>query len=309
MVSSGGQQLYTRAGAFGFDDAGNLTDPTGFVVQGFLADVTGAINVNGALESISLPLGQSIPPRRTETVVAGGNLSADGSAPVTNSVDVFDSIGLAHSLTVTYTPGALAADGSRTWDVAVAEKGQTGVLGTGTVRFTADGQRDPNTPPVTFTEPGGTGTVTLDPGQPGGLTSLTQFGGATSAAILSQDGAATGFLRSFAISDEGTVSGVFSNGATRALARLAVATFSNPGGLVKEGDNHLRADTNSGLASIGTAGTVGKGKLAAGALEMSNVDLAQEFTNLIVAQRGFQANSRIISASDELLQDLVNLKR
>jgi flagellar hook protein FlgE len=116
-------------------------------------------------------------------------------------------------------------------------------------------------------------------------------------------------LKSYAIGNDGTISGVFSDGNTRPLARIALATFSNPGGLVRDGDNHLRADVNSGAAQIGVPGDVGKGTLAVGALEMSNVDLAAEFTNLIIAQRGFQANSRIITASDEILQDLVNLKR
>ena len=310
VVRSGTEQLYTRAGAFGFDEGGRLTDPTGYLVQGYLTGPDGRVDVNGPLQDVVLPLGQAIPPTPTSTVTAGGNLSAAATNAVVTPIEVFDGVGSPHTLTITYTPGATAGDGSRTWNVSVSEKDVAGVLGTGTVRFGSNGVRDAGTPPITFRRPGnGGGTVTLDLGTPGSPQALTQFGGATSASALGQDGAATGYLRSFSISDDGTVSGVFSNGASKPLAQLALATFSNPGGLMKEGDNHLRADNNSGLAQIGTPNTVGKGKLAAGALEMSNVDLAQEFTNLIVAQRGFQANSRIITASDELLQDLVNLKR
>ena len=116
-------------------------------------------------------------------------------------------------------------------------------------------------------------------------------------------------LRTYSIGADGTVSGVYTDGSTAPLGQVALASFSNPGGLVREGDNHLREDVNSGVPQLGVPGAVGTGSLTAGALEMSNVDLAQEFTSLIIAQRGFQANSKIISASDELLQDLVNLKR
>ena len=105
------------------------------------------------------------------------------------------------------------------------------------------------------------------------------------------------------------MSGVFSNGVKEVLAQIAVATFNNPTGLTKDGDSTYGATINSGLAQIGTAGTGSRGAISAGVLEMSNVDLAQEFSNLIIAQRGFQANSRVITASDEVLQDLVNIKR
>jgi flagellar hook protein FlgE len=102
---------------------------------------------------------------------------------------------------------------------------------------------------------------------------------------------------------------VFSNGKTRPIGQVAMASFSNPVGLEKVGSSLYRTTVNSGLAQVGVPGAGGRGAVAGGTLEMSNVDLAQEFTNLIVAQRGFQANSRVITASDELLQDLVNLRR
>src|SRR5581483_54085 len=127
--------------------------------------------------------------------------------------------------------------------------------------------------------------------------------------ILSQHGAPAATLQSFTINPNGELVGVFSNGLKQTQAQLALANFNNPPGLEKVGDGLFRFTVNSGLAQVGVAGTGGLGTLQSGTVEMSNVDLAQEFTNLIVAQRGFQANSKVISASDEMLQDLVNLKR
>jgi flagellar hook protein FlgE len=118
-----------------------------------------------------------------------------------------------------------------------------------------------------------------------------------------------GSLESFSLGNDGTITGIYSNGLRQAIGQLAMASFNNPGGLEKAGNSSFRVGDNSGNAMVGQAGTGGRGVLNAGALEMSNVDLAEEFTGLIVAQRGFQANSRVITSSDEILQDLVNLKR
>jgi flagellar hook protein FlgE len=142
-----------------------------------------------------------------------------------------------------------------------------------------------------------------------GATPLTQFSGVNSLAATEQDGSAPGALQTFTISQDGVITGVFSNGRTQSIAQMAIATFSNPSGLEKLEGSMYRPSANSGLASIGQAGLAGRGTLAGGTLEMSNVDLAAEFTNLIVAQRGFQANTRVITASDEVLQDLVQMKR
>jgi flagellar hook protein FlgE len=141
------------------------------------------------------------------------------------------------------------------------------------------------------------------------LTALTGYAGVTTVAINSQDGRTAGTLESYTLSKDGTLIGSFSNGAKESIARIALANFVNPGGLEKAGSSGYRATINSGTAEYGTPGSAGLGSLAGGALEMSNVDLSQEFTNLIVAQRGFQANARIITTSDEVLQELTNLKR
>ena len=146
--------------------------------------------------------------------------------------------------------------------------------------------------------------VVLDGNSP-----LVQFGGSSSAESIDQNGNAIGFLTDFSIASNGTISGQFSNGETKVLAMIATATFNNPSGLIRAGETRFEASVNSGQPLIGEPGNGNRGMLSSGALEMSNVDLAQEFTNLIIAQRGFQANSRVITASDEVLADLVNLKR
>ncbi|HEX4776252.1 MAG TPA: flagellar hook protein FlgE [Acidimicrobiia bacterium] len=171
-------------------------------------------------------------------------------------------------------------------------------------------------PPITFTAAMNaamgtnfTAPLAVGVGTAGAPDALVQFAGANSFAALSQDGSAIGSLRSFSISNDGVVTGVFSNGRSQALGQVALATFNNPSGLEKAGDSMYRQSSDSGLPQVGTAASGGRGTLSSGTLEMSNVDLAQEFTQLIVAQRGFQANAKVITTSDEMLQDLVNLKR
>jgi len=138
---------------------------------------------------------------------------------------------------------------------------------------------------------------------------MTQYGASTDPFVLSNDGSETGSLRAFAIDASGIISGVFSNGETIDLGQLALANFANPNGLGAEGDTAFRETLASGDALVGQAGSAGRGLLAAGQLETSNVELGLEFTNLIIAQRGFQANSRVITTSDEMIQELVNLSR
>ena len=139
--------------------------------------------------------------------------------------------------------------------------------------------------------------------------SITQFADKSSTKITGQNGYNMGYLESFKIDQSGVITGVYTNGTRRVLGQVALATFTNPGGLEKEGENTYVVSNNSGDANIGASGTAGKGKIIAGALEMSNVDLAEQFTDMIVTQRGFQANSRTITTSDQMLQELLTLKR
>jgi flagellar hook protein FlgE len=137
---------------------------------------------------------------------------------------------------------------------------------------------------------------------------VTQFSGETTIANTDQDGYAAGVLQSFDISQDGIIVGNYSNGRARAIGQVALAVFTNPEGLERVAGS-WRSTANSGLAQVGTAGAGGRGLLSSGTLEMSNVDLAEEFTRLIIAQRGFQGNARVITTADEVLQEVVNLRR
>ncbi len=141
------------------------------------------------------------------------------------------------------------------------------------------------------------------------LDSMTQFDSSSSTKVYEQNGYGMGYMNDYRIDRSGIITGIFSNGNTRELGQIALGSFVNPGGLEKEGENNYRQTINSGLANIGYAGSAGKGSIIAGTLEMSNVDLAEQFTDMIVTQRGFQANSRTIQTSDQMLQEILTLKR
>jgi flagellar hook protein FlgE len=151
---------------------------------------------------------------------------------------------------------------------------------------------------------------TLNLGEVGGYTrAITQFAETSSTKVVEQDGYSMGYMDNFKIDQNGIITGVFSNGTNRVLGQVALASFANQGGLEKAGENTFVQSTNSGIANIGPARVAGKGKIQAGTLEMSNVDLADQFVDMIVTQRGFQANSRTIQTADQLLQELLTLKR
>ncbi|AEJ61217.1 flagellar hook-basal body protein [Spirochaeta thermophila DSM 6578] len=153
-------------------------------------------------------------------------------------------------------------------------------------------------------------TFNLNLGQVGSVVdAVTQFAERSSTKVFRQNGYTMGYLEGFKIDQNGVITGVYSNGNNRPLGQIALATFVNPGGLEKEGETMFRVSLNSGDPNVGPPNFAGKGKLIAGALEMSNVDLAEAFTDMIVTQRGFQANSRTITTSDQMLQELLTLKR
>ena len=139
--------------------------------------------------------------------------------------------------------------------------------------------------------------------------SITQFASRSTTKMIQQDGYTLGYLESFRIDQNGVIMGVYSNGTNRAVGQIALASFTNPGGLEKSGENNYQVTINSGAPRVDTPNVAGKGKIIAGALEMSNVDLAEQFTDMIVTQRGFQANSRSITTADQMLQEVLTLKR
>lgn len=155
-----------------------------------------------------------------------------------------------------------------------------------------------------------TQTFTLNLGERGAFVdSMTQYASESSTKVFEQNGYGMGYLEDYRIDQSGVITGIFSNGTTRELGQVALASFTNPGGLEKSGENNYVETNNSGLADIAASGIAGKGQILSGSLEMSNVDLAEQFTDMITTQRGFQANSRTITTSDQMLQELLQLKR
>ncbi|WP_203135624.1 flagellar hook protein FlgE [Microbacterium sp. JZ31] len=284
VVSSGAETAYTRNGAFKFDAQGRMVTSDGAFVQGWTAQ-NGAITPGAATGNITLPVGAVSPAAATTTARVTGNLPSNAAvgSELVRDVTVYDDEGTPDTLSLTFTRTAggwtVATDGGATSNLTFADGALTG---------------------------GGTltaGPITID------MTALTGFAELSTVTVSGQNGRPAGTLQSYALSEDGSLVGTFSNGQTQVLARVALATFINPEGLEKTGSSQYRPTVNSGQPAIGEAGVDGMGSLISGALEMSNVDLSQEFTNLIVAQRGFQANARIITTSDEVLQELTNLKR
>ncbi|MGY2064442.1 flagellar hook protein FlgE [Blastococcus sp. SYSU DS0619] len=307
---AGGEQLFTRAGSFDFDASGRLVTPDGSILQGWVADADGVINPNGPIQDLLVPYGQIVNPSATTAGQLEGNLNAAAAVGsfVQTPTTMYDAQGVEQRVTYTFTK--TAAD---TWGLTVQNNG-----GAALTLTNADGSAFDGT--VTFDTAGNmtapTGGISFAPGAAGwpgpvavDLASISQFAGSSEVTAPEQDGFALGSLQSFQLSNDGTIMGVYSNGLRQPLGQLAMAAFNNPSGLEKAGNSSFRVGDNSGVAMIGIAGAGGRGSLVSGALEMSNVDLSEEFTSLIIAQRGFQANSRVITASDEILQDLVNLKR
>jgi flagellar hook protein FlgE len=314
VVARGNEKFYTRAGNFQLDSEGRLVSATnGFRVQGLSAQEGELSRTNG---DIRLPLGQQTTASSTSQVTVGGNLDATAipgtaAATVDTSITVFDSQGRKHELTVTFTKTA-----DNTWDW-VADPAGLGLPpgsisnGSGTVTFDGTGRMvAPTTnPELGFTPAGAAAmTITLDLGG-GSINGLTQFAGSSSAMAREQNGYTSGTLLNFVIDRGGLITGAFSNGNTQVLGQIALAEFNNPGGLERLGDNLYTTSANSGDAVVGVASGSGGSVIMSGALEMSNVDLTQEFTSMIIAQRGFQANGRVITSTDEMLQEVVNLKR
>ncbi|MBM7586838.1 flagellar hook protein FlgE [Bacillus pakistanensis] len=303
VVRQGNNEMFTRAGNFYLDSEGRLVTGQGQLVQGYGMNDDGTIN-QSALNDIVIDTDTTMAPQATSNISFNGNLknSQVKDEPVVIDFKVKDSLGQDLDLQMTLTN-----KGDNTWDYEVTST-SNGVNingGTGELKFDSEGAFESGSGNITLdlTNNAKTGqAINLD------LSKLTQFDSSTSANIDTVDGNSEGYLESFNVGSSGEVNGVFSNGEVRVLSQLVLATFSNSGGLTKAGSNLFQQSNNSGQPNYGVA-SEGRGSLISGALEMSNVDLSEEFTEMITAQRGFQANTRIITTSDEILQELINLKR
>lgn len=337
VLRKGSEAFYTRSGNFQTDANGTLVaGNNGFAVQGRMA-VNGKLgDAVGDLQISSL---QTAPAVATTKVLITGNLDASakvfdkGAAATLDPLDpvqralpenknaykdmsitVYDSLGTKHELKMVMWKTAANEWDWKFDDSAMDINGPLDeVAGTHPITFAGNGSVDSAVtaamPQVSFTPKSGANavTITLDLGT--GMNGLSQFGGSTTAVMRDQDGYTSGTLQSFSIDASGTIVGGFTNGITQIIGQIQLADFNNPEGLVRVGDNAYTVTANSGSAVLGYAGEGSVSSIASGALEMSNVDLAQEFTNMIIAQRGFQANGRVISTTDQLMQELVELKR
>ncbi|MEW6197028.1 MAG: flagellar hook protein FlgE, partial [Bacteroidota bacterium] len=245
------------------------------------------------------------------------SISADNNRipnVVSGSVTIFDSLGTAHQVTLKFTK---IDDNLWTWTSSVP--GQSTIDGqsastNGTILFNADGTIDPanvspNNPQLTFVPKGGANTAVIDLDFGEGFSGVTQTSSSSVVSALSQDGSPSASLSNLNIDQYGNIVGIFSNGSSRNLAQIMVATFNNLNGLISVGDNMYSAYANSGEPRIGSLGEETGTTVQSGALEQSNVDLSEEFTRMIVSQRGFQANARVITTADNLLQEITNLIR
>jgi flagellar hook protein FlgE len=319
-----GGQFFTRDGSLTVDSNGNLVSASnaGFSVTGWNADSTGKVDSTGALKPIQLPLGQMSMAKQTSQVSFDGNLDAtvEAGTDVSTSSQVYDSLGQAHALNVTFTKG----DNPGEWSWKATSPDGSFSPDTGTVTFDANGKVSDGglgAPQLTLAGAGGAAPAGATPQAANGANaaialnldfgSITALSGDGKSTVTpaAQDGLAQGVLTGYSIDPSGVITGTFSNGMSQAIAQIALSNFANPNGLTKVGGNVFSQAPNSGSPQVGTAESGGRGKLSSGFLEMSNVDLSTEFTNMIVAQRGFQANSKIITTSDEMLQELLSLKR
>lgn len=339
-------RYYTRAGNFSIDRDGNLVTADGYKVLGYAADENG--NITNEITNIRINMSETKAPTATDKVQFRGNLDSRLNNGEKQSIDtvVYDSLGNSYTLTFivektdkntwnlrlaritdrvsgnyyevqdsdTYlSPIKLGFDNDGKLisinDLDISNENiKISITGLSSVIFDKDKEGEPLDPTTT---PGGTfkEIVLFDTEDKDSIKNIYQYANEFGFKPYAMNGNTSGTLEGFAIDATGTVVGVFTNGERKALGQIMLAKFDNPMGLQKLGGNLFIDTRNSGEPQYGTASTGGYGAISPGNLEMSNVDIAYEFTEMITTQRGFQANSRIITTSDEMLQELVNMKR
>ncbi len=313
ITTKSGARAYSRAGNFTVDKSGMLVDPNGASVLGWNTQ-GGTLSTNGNAVPIHINQGTTSPPHATTSLSSTTNLNADAAtgAVYTTPLEVYDSLGASHSLLFSYTKTATAGQ----WNLAVTTDDSTATVSgfPATVQFDGSGKLTSPVADQALTITGWSNGAAAQPinwdlwsGTPATST-LTGFASASTTGSTTQDGYGAGSISNLVVDSDGVITGSFTNGQTVPLAQVALATFSNLNGLSKQGDNTWQETLASGAGNIGTASAGGRGSILGANLELSNVDVAEEFTKLIVAQRGYQANSKVVTTSDEMLQVTLNLK-
>jgi flagellar hook protein FlgE len=327
VANGAGATSYTRAGTFSLDSDGNMVTPDGHFVQGYTSvdPLTGAVISSGPLSRITIPTGVLRAPVATTSFTSQTNLDPTTAVGGTfsTSLQTYDTLGASHVATVTFTRQAGA--GAWTYQVTVPGAEVTGgVAGTpfavanGTLGFDAQGQlaavnggapANVNVATPAWTNGAAASAWSWGIVDPQGAPTLSGYAVPSATSSILQNGNAAGSMDNITISGDGTIMATFGAGQTVAVAQLALSTFNNMKGLAKLGSNLYSETQESGLANVGVPGTGGRGTLFGSAVELSNVDIAQEFTQMILAQRGYQANAKTITVSDELMVDTLQLKR
>jgi flagellar hook protein FlgE len=321
--NTAGSTLYTRAGNFRLAADGTLLTSTGDKVQGWTA-ANGVLNTTGAVGNIVVPTNALVTPSASTQFTLNANLNSDGvvgqpSGSFSSPIQVVDSLGSTHTLTVTYTKTGPNAWGFNITipgeDLSSGKAGVPSSVAKGNLTFNAQGQLTAPAPPA----PVAVAITGLADGAAdlnvnwniysNGAANLTQFASASALAASTQDGVAAAQLTRVGLDTNGQVIAHYSNGSSLVVAQVALAGISNPDTMVSVGNNKFQISASTATPVVGAAGTGPRGTIQGGALESSTVDIAQEFTNLIVYQRSYQANSRVISTSDQILQDLISLIR
>jgi flagellar hook protein FlgE len=326
---SSGVQEYTRAGDFTTNKSGQLVTPNGDLVQGYPA-VDGVVNTSASLQALQVS-NLTTPAVASTTVGITANITsgtAIGDAATSSTAPIYDSLGTEHTLSVSYTKTA-----ANTWTYTVtiptadlpapavppAITPVNTTVATGTMTFDSNGAlTGPVETPATATTPAVLGvspitiaafadgasamTLNWNMSDAAGNPTITQNSSASSTTATSTDGLPSGTLSSYAVDSDGTVEGTFSNGKTLALGQIAVASFANNQGLASVGNNSYEPSNASGSAVIGVAGAGGRGTITGGSLEASNVDIATEFSKLIVAQQAYSANAKAVTTFSTISQ-------
>ena len=320
VTAASGATQYTRGGNFQVDTSGNLTTATGERVQGWTQKL-GVLDTNAPVSDITLPVGALKAPIATTTTSVDLNLnaSATGGPPpdvFSTAVEVFDSLGNSHVITFKFTKTTTANQ----WDYSLSfpdsDLTAPATPVTGTATFDSSGKLTsplPTDPAPVLTAAGladGAADLNITWNLFDGLSPrITQYAQPSASAALAQNGSPAANLVRVGIADGGKILAQYSNGQQVVVGQMAMAVVRNPQSLIAAGNSNYQLSARSALPSIGLPGTGGRGLVLGGSVEASTVDIAREFTNLIVFQRGYQANTRVVTTVDELSQDTINLKR
>jgi flagellar hook protein FlgE len=311
-----GQQVFLRAGNLSVSSSGTLLGADGSEILGYQA-VNGVINTNQVPGPLTISTGLINPPKATANAQLSLNLNSNTPVGGTfqTALTIFDSLGSPHVLTFSFTN---TAPDNWTYSITIPQADITGAVGpvvlkAGTLVFNGSGVLTAPATNVTgiaitgFADGAANQTFNWNLFNAQGVGQVTQVAATSATASTLQDGFASGSLVSYSIQNDGTIEGSFSNGQTQPLGQILLATFANQEGLSRNGQNEFVATLDSGAANIGIAGTGGRGTIDGGALEQSNVDISTEFANLIVAQSGYEANAKVVTTLDTIVQDTINL--